>query len=506
MAWSLERFQNPPLDEAYLDYLVQDESLDRALVFQRLWSYYRNEIHGLEGDASPRQRGDTDWAAVARPYTQDQEFGLPARITGTSRLSATGAGGEALRRKEVVIENDLGWRIDTGVHFLFGKPPILQSQVADPSRARQIETALRTVLDANGGLALLQELALLGSVYGFVDVVVRPPEGLSRLDGRWVRTDGDSVFECDPLRFVRLEPVEAWRAVPVLDENDWRQTRYYVLSYTRLLNRLGDARGLEPVGGQATCRVVEILGPDWWQCYENGQLAAEGPNILGRLPVVHVQNLPMPGRYEGAGDVEPLIPLQDELNTRLSDRASRVTFQSFKMYLGRGIEDFENRPVAPGRMWATDNPDASIEEFGGDEHSPSEAAHIAEIREALDKTSGITPLAAGLLRDRLGNLTSGTALKVTLMGTLARLERKRIAYGEGLRRMCDLLLDLLDRTGIFPNTADERRLLLHWPSPLPDDPREQLETARLKLDLGLPRETVLAELGYEPSQTNQENP
>ena len=505
MTWSLERFQDPGLDEAYLDFLIQDESLDRALVFQRLWSYYRNEIHGLQGGAT--HPADADWAAVARPYTQDQEFGLPARITGANRLAygGTGAGGEALRRKEVVIENDIGWRIDTGVHFLFGKPPVVESLAPDPARARQIEAALRSVLDANGGLAFLQELALLGSVYGFVDLVVRPPVGLSRIDGRWVRVTGDAVVECDPLQYVRLEPVEAWRALPVLDEDDWRRTQVYLLSYTKLLNRLGSSPGLEPAGGQASCQVLEVLGDPWWQYYEDGQLVAEGPNVLGRLPVVHIQNLPVPGRYEGAGDVEPLIPLQDELNTRLSDRASRVTFQSFKMYLGRGIENFENRPVAPGRMWATDNPEASIEEFGGDENSPSEEAHIAEIRQALDKTSGVTPLAAGLLRDKLGNLTSAAALKVTLMGTLARLERKRITYGEGLTRMHAMVLELLDRTGIFPNAADERATRLHWPSPLPENQKEKLEEARLKTELGLPRQVVLAELGYELSSTHKEN-
>jgi hypothetical protein len=226
---------------------------------------------------------------------------------------------------------------------------------------------------------------------------------------------------------------------------------------------------------------------------------AEGPNLLGQVPVVHIQNLTLPGRYEGAGDVEPLIPLQDELNTRLSDRAHRVTFQSFKMYLGRGIENFENRPVAPGRMWATDNPEASIEEFGGDASSPSEDAHIAQLREALDKTSGVTPLVAGLLQDRLGNLTSATALKVTLMGTLARVERKRITYGEGLVRLNRLILSLLDRTGIFPNAPEERRTRLRWPSPLPENQREALEEARMKLELGVPRASVLKELGYAPA-------
>jgi len=123
-------------------------------------------------------------------------------------------------------------------------------------------------------------------------------------------------------------------------------------------------------------------------------------------------------------------------------------------------------------MWATDNPDASIEEFGGDAECPSEDRHIDQLREALDKTSGVTPLAAGLLKDQLGNLTSATALKVVLMGTLARVERKRITYGAGLTEANRLVLDALDRFGILRTDPADRATRLRWPSPLPIDINE----------------------------------
>jgi hypothetical protein len=150
-------------------------------------------------------------------------------------------------------------------------------------------------------------------------------------------------------------------------------------------------------------------------------------------------------------------------------------------------------------MWATDNPDASIEAFGGDAESPSETAHVAELREALDKTSGVTPLAAGLLKDRLGNLTSATALKVVLMGTLARLERKRVTYGAGIVEANRMILEALDRLGVLPTDAEDRQTRLHWPSPLPENLMEKLAEAKAKRELGVPAEAVLRELGYEPS-------
>jgi len=211
---------------------------------------------------------------------------------------------------------------------------------------------------------------------------------------------------------------------------------------------------------------------------------------------VHIQNLPQPYFYEGLSEVEPLVPLQDELNTRLSDRANRVTFQSFKMYLGKGIDGFTDKPVGPGQMWATDNPDASIQEFGGDGANPSEDAHINEIRRAMDKTSAVPPIAAGLLEDQLGNLTSENALRVTLMGLLTRTEKKRITYGQGIERICELLLHAADVHGLFPNKPEERAVRLDWPNPVPATEAEQLAGAKQKLEIGVPRKQVLTELGY----------
>lgn len=487
----LENFGAPNLAPDFILHLASDEAPARAMHFGRLWSYYRNDLSPLGAGLDRSAGRSASDRANLRPYVQAQEFGLPARITGRSRLGWGGAAEPepGLARKEVVIENDIGWRIDTGVHFLAGKAPRIESLAPEAGARRRVEAALDTVWKASGGPALVQEIALLGAVYGFVDLVVRtrPPGG-----------PGDEAA-------VLIEAVEAPRVLPILDESDYRRLRYWVQTFRRQANRLAPSGGAlrrPPGRAAAETAVLEILGPTWWQRYESGPdggpgtLVAEGPNPLGRVPVVHVQNLANPMHYEGTGEVEPLVGLQDELNTRLSDRAGRVTFQSFKMYLGKGIEGFEDRPVAPGRMWSTDNPDASIESFGGDADSPSEEAHIDEIRQAMDKVSGVTPLAAGLLRDAVGNLTSAAALKVVLMGTLARLERKRITYGEGIAETNRLILHALDALGTLRTRPEQRETRIHWPDPLPEDMSRRLADAKAKRDLGVPAETVLDELGY----------
>jgi hypothetical protein len=248
--------------------------------------------------------------------------------------------------------------------------------------------------------------------------------------------------------------------------------------------------------GKGSVRVVEVITATAWRRYEDEKLTAQGVNSLGEIPLVHIQNTAVPFEYAGVSDVEVLIPLQDELNTRLSDRAHRITLQSFKMYLGKGIDHFNEMPVSPGRMWATDNLEAEVIEFGGDADAPSETAHIADIREALDKSSGVSPIAAGAIKNRIGRLTSAAALRITLISLLAKTEKKRTTYGVGVQRMIELALAWLDRAGVFKTTEEERRVELHWPSPLPENEVEKLQEAEIKMRLGVAKEVVLRELGY----------
>jgi hypothetical protein len=105
-------------------------------------------------------------------------------------------------------------------------------------------------------------------------------------------------------------------------------------------------------------------------------------------------------------------------------------------------------------------------------------------------------VAAGILRGRVGNLTSAVALKITLMGVLAKTERKRESYGKGISDICKLILLTLDRTGIYPNRPEEREIEIHWPSPLPENLMEKLQEAQAKKELGISQEQILKELGY----------
>jgi len=514
MGFELDIFQDTQLQSDFLHWLVDEQSPKAQSHFEKLWLYYANpniEATGL--GASNRKLNES-----GRHYVQAQEYGLPARITGLAHSANQGFFStrpvNQVQRKEVVIENDIAWRVNAAVDFLFGKPVSFVSKSPDGQKSAEIEVLVKALFEANGSIGFLQDMAVLGSVYGFVDCFVRPgDEIIKRVTSSSSQTSSSDSRKPESFddvlklaQTIDLELIEAPRALPVLEENDYKKIRYYVQHFSQHKNALnGKSTFLSRLlsssrrgcAGRQVVSVTEVTSAHAWQRYENKQLVAEGETPWGFLPVVHIQNIAQPYYYEGLSDVEPLIPLQDELNTRLSDRANRITFQSFKMYLGKGIEGFEDKPVSPGRMWYTDNPEASIEEFGGDTETPSEGLHIAEIRESLDKISGVTPIVAGVLKNKLGNLTSAVALRLTLMGMLSKNERKRFTYSEGLKRICRMALSILDRAGIYRTSEADREVEVLFPSPLPENVMEKLKEAQIKKELGVPSEQVLRELGYE---------
>lgn len=525
-----------------------------------LWAYYRNPMESCVPIASS---GGT----ASRGFRLAQEAGLPNRIRGNWSQrgpAAALADDRAWSRKEVVIENDIAWRVHTMVDFMFGRPLAISSTARAPDTRRTINRVLDAVLESSGGAAFLHDLGLLAHVYGHIDVVVRATAsspapageggGATATPGEGAPSDpdptsnpsgpgdaqageGDTPHKShidDHLlsaarNSVRLELVDPIRGV-ALPASAPDQPTAYILRSTREAPPADTSSATAVAGAFASAlrrwwnpdsariadpnpanliTTTEIFSGSSRQVFEQTpdgetRLIHEGPAFIAPRagdtpPIVHIQNISQPFAYAGLSEVEPLIPLQDELNTRLSDRASRVTLMSFKMFLAKGIDGAENLPIGPGIIWSTDNQDAQIHAFGGDAASPSEDAHIEQIREALDKASGVPPLASGVVRAKIGNLSSENALKITLMGLLSKTARKRVAYGRGLAELCTLILDALDRLGILKTDPADRAVRIDWTDPLPRDERQALEAAKVKIELGVPRDRVLSELGYSPT-------
>lgn len=101
MPHTIEPQPHATLDPSLLGLLIDEHKAVNEPRLRRLWDYYRNPARsGAAGEAGRLA----------------QEAGLPARLTGSLEDGYTRAG------REIVIENDIAWRINTIVSFMFGKP------------------------------------------------------------------------------------------------------------------------------------------------------------------------------------------------------------------------------------------------------------------------------------------------------------------------------------------------------------------------------------------------
>lgn len=499
MAYRLQAFSDVGLNEASLALALREHETRTTPRLDRLWTYYRNALE-------PVARAGTTQSSP-RWYTQPQEIGLPARLTRPGNAASD----DRLRSpRELVIENDIAWRIHAMVDFLFAKPIRFISTARSPATRKAVESALDAIWESSGGISLFTDLSLLAHVFGHVDLLVRLTENAADFRRRLRRHNAQPLDLLRTSPPVRIETIDPRRGIPISDTSDFRRLSAYIIHFQREEHAPEDSGvtgsfirsliGAPPSRRKRTTH-TEFISADFHHTYENQTPASaeETPWTGGRLPIVHIQNVSQPFHYSGISEVEPLIPLQDELNTRLTDRAYRLAMQSFKMYLLKGVGSPDALSIGPGVMIATDDTQASIQTFGGDAEAPSEEAHFEAIRNALDKLSGVPPLATGVVQGKVGNLSSAMALRVTLMGLLSRTARKQVTYGRGLAEASRLILAALDHLDILKTDEIDRAIRIDWPDPLPIDDQQQVQTAEAKLRIGIDKERVLEELGYTPT-------
>ena len=152
MGFELDIFGDEQLEADYIEWLVDEQSVDVRGHFEKLWEYYANPRMQMSGRGAHEQKGNES----GRCYIQAQEYGLPVRITGlihSGQEDIFGArSARDVPRKEVVIENDIAWRVNAAVDFLFGKPISFVSKSPDGQKRAEIETILKALFAANGAI------------------------------------------------------------------------------------------------------------------------------------------------------------------------------------------------------------------------------------------------------------------------------------------------------------------------------------------------------------------
>ena len=380
--------------------------------------------------------------------------------------------------------------VDKSVSFLFGKGFRIQPH---KEVAQELKPLLDEVWEYNKKDILGVEIGQMGAITGdcFIKVSWEDPE---------VDDNGMLYEEEYPDGKVRINVLPTSSVFPVYSSHDKDKMVSCTLQYAIL------EMGIE---GKPVARMYkEVVTRDTISYYIDNELVEEIPNILREINIVQIKNIPLAGESRGQSDLKSIIPLQKELNAKVTDVSDIINYHSAPITIIQGAKS-KNLEKGAKKVWGGLPKDAKVYNLELNSDLNASNNFISTIKTAIHELSN-TP------EDSLGGKsavsnTTGVALQIKYAPLLEKTWLKRQTYGGGIKDVCRLVIKLLRVKG-----SDEERKLLNdlmatsegikkvfditvtFPDPLPKDEMVQLQIIAQKMNLGLEEpEGALTDLGYE---------
>jgi hypothetical protein len=266
---------------------------------------------------------------------------------------------------------------------------------------------------------------------------------------------------------------------------------------------------------------MTLYFPDRVEKYE---LANSGKGITGKLGDIELQSgwakyqepgepWPIPWMDEddkplglavipflnpGGSEIEDAIPLQDMLNKSEIDLIAASDMSGFRILYASGLDaqldpdTNQEKPirVSPAHLIRLTNPNARIGavEAGGIE------SEITASKYWTESIAGITRTPQYLFQAFGAQIPSGDSLKMQEVGLIAKVGRKHGVFGNSWEDVVTLSAKLYNK---FIGGLILKRIKAEWHNATRRDEVELLDNALKKLNLGIPKWQIWAELGYD---------
>jgi len=381
------------------------------------------------------------------------------------------------------------------INFTFGKGVQFRSPAATEAI---IPDVLKRVWEIdNDKHSILWEMGQQGGVSGDCFVKVAYEEAFV-----------DTIGRPHPGK-VRILPLNSSFCFPEFHPHDRSRLIRFKLKYRFW--------GTSAEGTRQVYTYTEILTDDRIEEYINDELIDSRPNPIGVVPVIHIPNVRVSGSPWGLSDCHDIIVLNRNYNEVATDIADIVNYHAAPVTVITGAKA-SSLEKGPKKVWGGLPKDAQVFNLeGGGQGLQGAMEYLKVIKTAMHEMVGVPETALGQVQP-ISN-TSGVALSIQYQPLMNRYQQKLIQYGEGIRRVNELVLLTLTvkepevfvyneaaNGPIKPNQwpqLDPRSPLtyeseVHFPQPLPLDKLIVLNEINTKMGMGLEsREGALRMLGEE---------
>ena len=237
--------------------------------------------------------------------------------------------------------------------------------------------------------------------------------------------------------------------------------------------------------------------------YEGKEEVDRMENPYGFIPFVQIKNFPIAGRTRGQGDLDDIIPLNVELNTKKSDISEVIDYHSAPITLVYGAR-IGNLEKGANKVWGGLPKDAKVENLGLQGDLVASSNYTSDVKTAMCEIAGIPETVLGGA-SAISN-TSGVALQYINLPLIERTRVKRHCTQNGLQRVNKMILFLGLYHGLIEKPDDISMKDFLWnevdlPDTLPKDELIELNKIQQEMTLGLEcRHGAMERLGKDNIQ------
>lgn len=297
--------------------------------------------------------------------------------------------------------------------------------------------------------------------------------------------DLNDPFEKYPNGRIRLSVVPTQFVFPRFNDHDKDKLEHLLIMYPIRTEK--ETGILFKRTSTTTVIYKEFWTNDEIVVYEGDKEVDRMENPYGFIPFVQIKNFPIAGRTRGQGDLDDVIPLNVELNTKKSDISEVIDYHSAPITLVYGAK-IGNLEKGANKVWGGLPKDAKVENLGLQGDLTASANYIAETKTAMCEIAGIPETVLGGA-SAISN-TSGVALQYINLPLIERTRIKRNCSKAGLEAINEYILFIAMFHGLIEKPEDismkdfvDNTVTL--PDTLPKDELMELQKIQQEMTLGI---------------------
>lgn len=353
---------------------------------------------------------------------------------------------------------------------------------------KTVNDFLNAVWDSNKRDELCVEIGQTKSITGeaWVKVSFESPEDL------------DDPFEEYPDGKIRLTVLPTQYVFPTFNPHDRDRLDSVLIMYP--IEKRVNTGILFIRSSLTTVIYKELWTKDEIIVYEDKEEIDRMDNPYGIIPFVQIKNFPIAGRTYGMGDLEDIIPLNVELNTKRSDISEIIDYHSAPITCVFGAK-IGNLEKGANKVWGGLPKDAKVANLELQGDLGASTNYTESLKTAMCEIGGVPETVLGGA-NAISN-TSGVALQYMNLPLIEKTRVKRQCTKTSLETVNKMILHIALLEGLIekPDNISKKDFLYNevtLPDTLPKDELLELQKLEAEMKLGLEcRHGAMERIGKE---------